>query len=90
MSDKELYERVLKNKKVLDDVFYDKKYFSKGLDKFFKYLELNKIDLPYSVIKFYYDNQAIVQLFKPDRDIGEKNYHPIIADYNFERVFESE
>ena len=37
MSNQELYQKVLKYRKILDDVFYDKKFFAKGFDKFQKY-----------------------------------------------------
>ena len=89
MSNQELYQRVLKHRKILDDLFYDKKFFAKSFDKFQHFLEINKINIPYSVVKFYYDNQSITQLFRPVREFSssDKNFHPILSNYPFERVF---
>ena len=89
MSDKELYEKVLKYKKILDYIFYDKLFFGKDITKFNEYLKVKKINIQPSIIKFYYDNQAITQIFKPHREFyeNEKNHFPIVSDHAFERVF---
>ena len=82
---KELFEKVLKYKKVLDKIFYDNKFFAKGYTKFLKVCE--KLEIPNNIIKFYYDNQNIVQVFKPDREFHETNHYPILSNYPFERVY---
>ena len=71
MSDKELYEKVLKYKKILDYIFYDKLFFGKDITKFNEYLKVKKINIQPSIIKFYYDNQAITKIFKPHREFYE-------------------
>ena len=58
-------DKLSKYKDTLDDVFYSSDFFAKSLPKFVKKLELLKLDIPYNIIEFYYDNQAIVQIFKP-------------------------
>ena len=72
-------------KKELDDVFYSTKFLSRGLNKFVDKLDELKIDIPYDTIKEYYDNQAVVQVFKPYQEV--KQYHPILSYYPFQRVF---
>jgi len=83
-------DKLSKYKDTLDDVFYSSDFFAKSLPKFVKKLELLKIAIPYNVIEFYYDNQAIVQIFKPVTEtkiVGNKNNHyPIQSAYPFERV----
>ena len=82
-------DKLSKYKDTLDDVFYSSDFFAKSLPKFVKKLELLNIDVPYNVIEFYYNNQAIVQIFKPvaETKIGKKNHHyPIQSAYPFERV----
>jgi hypothetical protein len=76
-----------KYKDVLDSVFYSSDFFAKSLPKFIKKLQLLNIDIPYNVIEFYYNNQAIVQIFKPvtalktNHALKTKHY-PIISNYN--------
>ena len=81
MSNQELYQKVLKHRKILDDLFYDKKFFAKGLNKFLKVCE--KLDIPDKIIKFYYDNQSIVQIFRPNREFTDKIHYPILSNYPF-------
>ena len=86
MSDSELYQEVLKYKRVLDDIFYDD--FHKSLPKFIYELKKKNIELPYNVVKFYYENQAITQIFKPVRMIQkDEKVYPIVSYYPFERVY---
>ena len=81
----ELFEKVLKYKKVLDKIFYDNKFFAKGYTKFLKVC--HQLEIPNNIIKFYYDNQAIVQVFRPDREFHDTNHYPILSNYPFERVY---
>ena len=81
----ELFEKVLKYKKVLDNIFYDNKFFAKGYTKFLKVC--HQLEIPNNIIKFYYDNQAIVQVFRPDREYHDTNHYPILSNYPFERVY---
>jgi len=80
-----------KYKDILDSVFYSSDFFAKSFPKFVKKLQLLNIDIPYNVIEFYYNNQAIVQIFKPvtalktNHALKTKHY-PIISNYPFERV----
>jgi transposase InsO family protein len=87
MSDKELYEQVLKHKKVLDEIFYDN--FHKSLPKFIYELKRRNINIKQDIIQFYYENQALTQIFKPVRKpIEEKiNTYPIVSYFPFERVY---
>jgi hypothetical protein len=66
-------------------LFYDNKFFAKGYTKFLKVC--HKLEIPNNIIKFYYDNQAIVQVFRPDREFHDTNHYPIISNHPFERVY---
>lgn len=87
MGDKGLYEEVLKHKKELDEVFYDN--FHKSLPKFIYELKRKNVNVQDKVIQFYYENQALTQIFKPVRSIvkEKKEYYPIVSYYPFERVY---
>jgi hypothetical protein len=47
----------------------------------------NELNKNIDKIKFYYDNQNIVQVLKPDREFHETNHYPILSNYPFERVY---
>ena len=85
MSDK-LHDNVLKNKTFLDNIFYNKGFLMKGFPVFLKVVRETNSDIPYSVIQSYYDNQEVVQAFKPQN----KNLNitrPIISLLPFERIY---
>ncbi len=46
-------------KKKLDDIFYNKNFLMKGLAKLFHKVKSLNLNIPYKVVKFYYENQAI-------------------------------
>jgi hypothetical protein len=82
----DLYKKVSKYRKLLDNIFYDKKFFAKSYPKFLKITE--KLGIDSNLVKFYYNNQSIVQVFKPYREFNDdKNHYPILAKYPFERVY---
>ncbi len=74
-------------KKELDDIFYNKNFLMKGLSKFYHKVKLLNLDIPYKVVKFYYENQAITQIFRPPQHEKEEEYKPIISYKPFERVY---
>lgn len=81
-----VYREVLKYKSFLDSIFYDKGFLMKGLPVFIKKVRDINSDIPYSVIELYYENQEVVQAFKPpDNDVSIS--HPIISMLPFERVY---
>jgi transposase InsO family protein len=51
-------------KKILDNVFYEQDIGTRGLDTFKRQLKKDGIDIGKDKIKFYYDNQEVVQIFK--------------------------
>jgi hypothetical protein len=78
-------------KDFLDTIFYGDGLLMKGFPIFLKAVrtaELNKYDhniIPYHYIKTYYENQDVVQVFKPQVKIY--NHIPIISLLPFERVY---
>lgn len=85
MINKESFENVIENKKVLDKIFYNDNFQYRSLPKFQQKVEEINPRLPYTTIKDYYNNQSVVQVFKPYRE--EKTYHPILSYYPFERIY---
>jgi hypothetical protein len=79
------------SKDFLDSIFYGDGLLMKGFPVFLKAVrtaELNKYHhniIPYHDIKSYYENQDVVQVFKPYTKIY--NHIPIIALLPFERVY---
>jgi len=85
-TDKKDYDEIVKYKKDLDEVFYGMGFLARSFYKFTNKLdELGYNNIPYDVIKAYYDNQTITQVFKPNNEIHE--YHPILSFYAFEKVY---
>lgn len=82
----ELFNKVLKVKKILDDIFYGEQFLFKSINKFIYQVKLEGHDISSDVIKCYYDNQAIVQIFKP---IIKDDYVrvPIITTRPFNKVY---
>jgi len=74
-------------KKELDDIFYNKNFLMKSLPKFYHKIKSMNLNIPYKVAKFYYENQAITQIFKPPHHEREIKYKPIISYKPFERVY---
>jgi len=92
MEESEGFKQLLKDvhtyKKVLDNLFYGKHFLFKSFPKFLKQVRQEHPEeskLNYSVVKWYYDNQAIVQIFKP----FEENHVrvPITTTSPFNRVY---
>jgi transposase InsO family protein len=85
------YKEVLKNKKFLDSIFYDKGFLMKGLNVFVKRVRemesqnKEQPEIPYSVIESYYEHQPVVQRFKPEKIIHIP--HHIISLLPFERIY---
>ena len=86
-SEKALFNKMLKYKKLLDDIFYGKTFLFKSLPKFiYQIRREGHIDIPYNIVECYYENQAIVQIFKPD--INDTHIRvPIITTKPFNRVY---
>jgi transposase InsO family protein len=83
--DKE-YREVLKNKKILDSIFYDKGFLMKNLPLFVKKIRGTAgHNIPYRVIESYYNHQPVVQRFKPH--IENRVPHHIISLLPFERIY---
>lgn len=82
----ELFNKVLKVKKILDDIFYGEQFLFKSINKFIYQVKLEGHDISNDIIKCYYDNQAIVQIFKP---IVRDDYVrvPIITTKPFNKVY---
>lgn len=87
-SEQYILRKVHLYKDLLDKIFYGKHFLFKSFDKFLKQVHSeypDKSDLTYTVVKWYYDNQAIVQIFKPF--INNHVHVPIIANAPFSRVY---
>ena len=87
-SDK-VYEEVLKYKEFLDDIFYGEGLLMKGFSYFFKEVRNKEGEkkIGYNVLKSYYNNQAVVQIFKPPETMKSLDYVPIINLFPFERIY---
>jgi hypothetical protein len=72
-------------KQKLDSLFYGKDLMTKGF-KVFKDA-VKSLKIPDKDLKFYYDNQEIVQLFKPIPPRKERKFIPIVVSSPFERVY---
>ncbi len=59
----------------------------KSLPKFKHKLKSMNIDVPPKFLQFYYDNQAITQIFRPVHFEKQKYYNPILSYKPFERVY---
>ena len=72
-------------KKKFDKIFYGDNNYVFGINKFIKELDKAKINIPYNKVKYYYDNQEVVQRFKP----REKLIRNKISEGNrpFEKVY---
>ena len=77
-----------KNK--LDKIFYEGENYLFGINKFMKELRKEKINIPQNKIKYYYDNQEVVQRFKPKKKIkrikisaGSRPFEKIYSDTMF-------
>ena len=53
----------------LDKIFYEGENYLFGINKFMKELRKEKANIPQNKIKYYYDNQEVVQRFKPKEKI---------------------
>lgn len=70
-------------RKLMDDVFYGSGVLMRRFQQFRDSMGPNR--LPNEKLKFYYDNQELVQLFKPIT--SPKYYIPINATYPMEKVY---
>ena len=80
-----LQREVKKDKKELDDVFYGDSNLMASLPKFSENLKKEDDDIDYKEAEFYYDNQAVKQVFQPYE--RQKVYKHIVAMYPFERLY---
>ncbi len=76
-----------KYKKTLDKVFYSRDFLMKSLPKFVNKLKALNFKIPYKFVKFYYDNQAITQIFRPPHHEREKEFKPILSFQPFATVY---
>ncbi len=74
-------------RKTLDEVFYSRDFLMKSLPKFVNKLKALNFKIPYKFVKFYYDNQAITQIFRPPHYEKEKEYKPILSFRPFAMVY---
>ena len=68
ISEQYILRKVHLYKDLLDKILYGKHFRFQSFDKFLKQVHSeypDKSDLAYTVVKWYYDNQAIVRIFKP-------------------------
>lgn len=72
-------------KNSLDKIFYGKSLMTKGFNIF--KAETKTLKIPNKVLTFYYNNQEIVQLFKPIPPRKSRKYIPIVSSSPFERVY---
>jgi len=85
------FQQVLRYRSYLDNIFYGEGLLMKGLPVFIKAVRAEELhkngyhDIPYGVLEMYYNNQSVVQIFKPVPKI--KDYVPIISLLPFERVY---
>ncbi len=80
-------EELKKYKKDLDEIFYSHDFLMKSYPKLLEEIKKKGLYIPASITKFYYDNQAITQIFKPVRKVKTKNEFPIITDKPFKRIY---
>jgi len=85
-----IYMKDESTKKFLDSIFYDKGFLMKGLPLFIKKIRqeeaLNeRVKIPSSEIESYYNNQEVVQTFKPIKTV--KTHRPIISLLPFQRIY---
>ena len=86
-SELELFNKMLKYKTFLDNIFYGKNFLFKSLPKFiYQIRREGRIDIPNNIIECYYENQAIVQIFKPYINDDHISV-PIITNKPFNRVY---
>jgi hypothetical protein len=86
MSKEETFHDIIQRyKPKLDDIFYNDNFQYRSLPKFIDKIKEEHFNVPTQIIKDYYDNQNVVQVFKPYTE--EKQYHPILSYYPFERVY---
>ncbi len=74
-------------KKTLDKVFYSRDFLMKSLPKLVNKLKALNFKIPYKFVKFYYDNQAITQIFRPPHHEREKEFKPILSFQPFAMVY---
>ena len=74
----------------LDKIFYKGENYLFGINKFMKELRKEKVNIPQNKIKYYYDNQEVVQRFKPKEKIkrlkineGNRLFEKIYSDTMF-------
>ena len=84
-----LLEKVKKNKHILDEIFY-KKNLMGNFKNFYTHLKKYEADkdipiTPMQEAKFYYDNQEVIQVFKPYTK--PKIYQHITGFYPFEKYY---
>jgi hypothetical protein len=74
-------------KSQLDKIFYGDDFLSRNLDAFYSVVKKSHPSISKSIVKFYYDNQQVVQIFRPY--ISRKNikHIPIITDNPFDVVY---
>ena len=80
------YQSLQPYKKELDKIFYGNEFLMKSFPRFYKKVTSMRFDIPYSVLKFYYDNQAIIQIFSPHENI-DYSHTPILCYAPFEKVY---
>jgi hypothetical protein len=56
-------DRIIKEK--LDKIFYGEEFLSRGFQKFYEEVKRRKVNVGQELTRFYYDNQQVVQMFKP-------------------------
>ena len=85
MKEETFHDIIERYKPKLDDIFYGENFQYRSLPKFIDKIKEEHFNVPSKVIKDYYDNQNVVQVFKPV--MKQKEYHPILSYYPFERVY---
>ena len=85
MKEDTFHDVIERYKEKLDDIFYSDTFQYRSLPKFEERIREEHFTVPRKVIQDYYNNQNIVQVFKPYTEV--KEYHPILSFYPFERIY---
>lgn len=72
-------------KETLDDIFYSKDLMMKGFESFRQ--ATKHLNLPLKKLDFYYNNQEVVQLFRPIKSRRQRLHIPITSFRPFQRVY---
>lgn len=82
---KDRYNDIQKYKKEMDDIFYGHGLLMKNFKTFYDVVNKTDNNIPFAIAKDYYENQAVVQIFKPHKPT--KSYYKIVSLIPFGRIY---